>query len=109
MTQYVLNNVKKMETPVTLWVACSLFVLLFALYIYFINGAIMLAVESKDINTEKAELVASMSDLETEYNALRSTISEEFAYGIGFTKPTIDAHFISLVGNTNVLSLHKGL
>jgi hypothetical protein len=69
----------------------------------------MLAVESKDINTEKAELVASMSDLETEYNALRSTISEEFAYGIGFTKPTVDAHFISLVGNTNVLSLHKGL
>lgn len=109
MTQYVLNNVKKIETPVALWIVGSIFVALFALYIYFINGAIVLAVESKDLNAQKIELIASMSDLETEYNLLRSSINEEFAYSIGFQKSKTDAHFISLIGNTNILSLHNGL
>jgi hypothetical protein len=108
MTQYVLKQVKKVETPVLLWIAGFTLFALFVAYIYFINGAIAFAVESKDINAESRGIVASMSDLETTYTTLRGTVDESMAEGLGFKKSTEDVKFVS-IGASRGLSFNKGL
>lgn len=86
MTQYVQQKVASMERPVTVWILIGVaFALLFS-YAYFVNGAIMNIVASKDMQAKISVLTSSVGDLESAYLAAKSTVTIEYARSLGFSE-----------------------
>ena len=85
MTQYVQERVEKMESPITAWILLSLVITLSCVYAYFINGTIQNIVEAKDMRTKISTLTSSVSGLETDYIAQKSSLDLAYAHEVGFS------------------------
>lgn len=61
-----------------------LFLISFGLYIYFISASVVHVIVHKEIDQEIASLNSYISELETEYIAVRDSITLEEAHHRGF-------------------------
>lgn len=86
MTQYVQERVASMERPVTVWVLIAMLAGLILSYGYFVNGAIVNIVATKDMQSKIASLTSSVGDLEASYLAAKSSITLDYAHTLGFAE-----------------------
>lgn len=95
MTQYVQEKVERLENPVTAWVLLSLITVMIFVYAAFINATISNIVATKDLQSKVAVLTTSVSDLESQYLSLKSTVTSDYALSQGFSQPQSDTVYIS--------------
>jgi hypothetical protein len=68
------------------WLLVPLLVFCFAVYVYYVNAAIVNIVERKHTEAQSRVVAAHISELETQYYALRSDITSEHATELGFVE-----------------------
>ena len=76
------------------WIFSSLIILAILLYGYFLNTAIGSVVAREGIEAEMSRVNSVIGDLESEYLALKSSITLDIAYSKGFQSIT-PSNFIS--------------
>ena len=87
MTQYVRENIEKIETPILTWALIGMIGFLVLSYAYFINATIVNAVTRTTLENELSNLASSVGEREAEYLSLKKNISVEYAHSIGFVEP----------------------
>lgn len=98
MTQYVKENVARIERPVTAWTLLAIIFGLICVYAYFVNGAIVNAVLAKETRAEVSSLTSAIGALEAEYLAAKSSVSLESALASGFSESDSDTIYIAKRG-----------
>ncbi|MEX0933804.1 MAG: hypothetical protein WD003_00895 [Candidatus Paceibacterota bacterium] len=73
-------------------------------YGYLVNALIINIVQRESLEHEMGELIAQVGELEREYGALRSYITYQKAYILGFNEPRnqVFASQRQLVGNLGI-------
>lgn len=79
-------NINTIEKKLVLGLFFSVF-LMFLIYGYFVNATIVNIIERKVTEERAGELIAEISNLESEYGSLRSRITYKYAYSLGFEQP----------------------
>jgi hypothetical protein len=102
MTQYVQEKVARLENPVTAWMLLSVIVALLFAYAYFVNGTIQNIVEAKDMKAKISSLTSSVSNLESEYLAERSTMSLSYAKSLGYSESSVNPIYIQKKGQSSI-------
>jgi hypothetical protein len=86
MTQYVRENIEKIETPILTWALIGVFGLLICSYAYFINATIANAMAKTTLENELSALTSSLGVKETEYITAKRGISLAMAHTLGFVE-----------------------
>lgn len=95
MTQYVQEKVAYMERPITSWALVGMIVALVFSYAYFVNGAIVNIVATKDMQVEISDLTSEVGNLEAQYLSAKSALSLDDARTLGFIESRADASYIA--------------
>lgn len=95
MTQYVQEKVASMERPVTAWVLVGAAIVFLVLYGYFVNGAIVNIVATRDMQAQIADLTSKVGSLESTYLAAKSSITADYAHALGFDTANVNASYIA--------------
>jgi hypothetical protein len=90
MTQYVRENIEKIETPILTWALIGMIGLLIFSYAYFINATIVNAMSRTTLESELSTLTSSLGVKETEYINVKRGISLAFAKSLGFVEASKD-------------------
>lgn len=97
MTQYVRENIEKIETPILTWALIGMIGFLVLSYAYFINATITNAVARTALENELSSISSSLGEKEGSYLALKKGISVAYAQSLGFREAGKDATiFVSL-------------
>ena len=91
MTQYVRENIEKIETPVLTWALIGVVGILMFSYAYFINASISNAMVRTTIENEISALTSSLGTKETEYIEAKKNISVAYARSLGYIEAGKDA------------------
>jgi len=95
MTQYVQEKVERLENPITAWILLGVITVMVCAYGLFINATISNIVATKDLQSKVATLTMSVSDLESEYLAVKSSVTADYALAQGLVTPKSEAIYIS--------------
>jgi hypothetical protein len=95
MTQYVQENIVKIEKPITAWVLLGIIVSLAFAYALFINAAVANIVSAKDMQSKMTSLTSSVSNLESTYLSSKSSINLEYALSLGFKEAKGDIIYVA--------------
>lgn len=87
MTQYVTAKVQKLEKPLTAWVLLAIICLLVSVYVCFVAGAVTNALAAKDMQSQIGALTSSIGGLESQYLAIKSSITLDAALAAGYVEP----------------------
>jgi len=86
MTQYVRENIEKIETPVLTWALIGVIGFLVLSYAYFINATIVNALTRTTLENELSALASVIGEKEAEYLSLKKNISVAYAHSLGFVE-----------------------
>jgi hypothetical protein len=106
MTQYVQQKVAYMERPVTAWALTGMIALVAFSYAYFVNGAIVNIVATKDMQVRISDLTSQVGNLETEYLAAKSSLSMDEAATLGFAPAGTDVAYVAKT-SSSALSFNR--
>jgi len=84
MTQYVRENIEKIETPILTWALFGVIGLLILSYAYFVNATIVNAVAKTSLESDISTLTSALGEKEAEYLTLKRGISLAYAKSLGF-------------------------
>lgn len=90
MTEYIKENITRIETPISTWVLVSVLGMLSISYAYFINATIIHALAQTDLEQEISQMTSSLSEYESELIALKRNVSLDYARSIGLIDPGIE-------------------
>lgn len=108
MTKTIKNRILSIEYPERkfFWYLVLSAAIFSGLYIYFVNSAIINAVEYQKIGKEITFLNSQISDLESSYLSLNDKINLDYALGSGFVKVTSEKYISRKAFSAN-LSLNQ--
>lgn len=66
------------------YIACSLFVVVSGLYMYFVSASVMHVVMRKEIDSQIVEMATSISQLDAKYIEMQHSVSSDIASLKGF-------------------------
>lgn len=108
MTKAIKNRILRIESPERkiFWYLMLFAIVFSGLYIYFVNSAIINAVEYQKTERGITSLNSRVSDLESSYLSLNDKISLDYALGAGFVK-IIGEKYVSRKAFSVNLSLNQ--
>lgn len=97
MTKYVKTQVKKIETPISIWAGVLIFGILAIVYVYFIANTVRQAMAVEDLTARAEALSSRIVDREADYTRTLAVIDESYARLRGFEEASsADTHFIEV-------------
>ncbi len=106
MTQYVTAKVQTIEKPVTSWTLLAIIGLLVSVYISFVAGAVSNAIAAKDMQSQISALTSSIGTLESQYIAVKSSITLDEAKAQGYSEPVDSIVYVAKIPAAS-LSLNR--
>mgnify|MGYP003559813966 FL=1 len=106
MTQYVTAKVQTIERPVTSWTLLAIIGLLVSVYISFVAGAVSNAIAAKDMQSQISALTSSIGSLESQYIAVKSSITLDEAKAQGYSEPVDSIVYVAKIPAAS-LSLNR--
>jgi hypothetical protein len=94
----------KLNTHRMFWILSGALFVLFMAYAYFVNAAIMGAVNRQKVQAHISQLSSETANLESQYIALKNSINLTLAYSMGFKNET-DTKFIARKSVSGSLTL----
>ncbi|MFA6095424.1 MAG: hypothetical protein WC767_01120 [Candidatus Paceibacterota bacterium] len=88
MTQYVRENIDRIETPILTWALIGVTGLFLVAYAFFINGTIQNAVAKSALEDQISSISSRLSSVEAEYLSLKKDLSPALAESLGFHEPS---------------------
>lgn len=103
---YALAQKINIKEETIFWSMVSMVFLLAVMYGYFVNITIFNVAHRAKLESQITQLNSKLGELEFEYLAIKSSITIEKAYELGFTD-AVKTQFVSLDGGTKGLSFNN--
>ena len=94
----------QLNTQKIFWILAGVLFMLFMVYAYMVNTAIMSAVDRQKAQTNISKLSSETSNLESQYISIKSSINLSLAYSLGFKNET-NTRFIARKNTGGSLTL----